>query len=288
VLVDSRQKRWIGITVILGVAALAVYGWLNQWPGGVTGGTTAGLWYGSIGSALMIFAALLSLLRRVPSWWWIGSRKFWLAGHVWLGLLSGVFILCHSGFRLGGLLEQVLWVVLALTLLTGVFGLALQQFIPRLITNRVTREAPYEQIPHLCEEMRRKADELVKKIMALDIPGSVADLMQSQMGVAAQIRFLEFYGKEVKPFLGDEYRRLSLLADPLQAESKFAYWRALPAFAAVKEPLVDLEDLCEERRQLAEQGRLHAWLHAWLLVHVPLSALLLVLGAAHAFMALKY
>ncbi len=54
-------------------------------PGGLTGGSLVGLWYGIIGSALMIYAGLLSLLRRVPSWWWIGSRKVWLRGHIWLG-----------------------------------------------------------------------------------------------------------------------------------------------------------------------------------------------------------
>jgi hypothetical protein len=49
-----------------------------------------------------------------------------------------------------------------------------------------------------------------------------------------------------------------------------------------------LEELCRERRRLAEQDRLHRWLHAWLLVHVPLSAALLVLGVVHAVTALYY
>jgi hypothetical protein len=29
-----------------------------------------------------------------------------------------------------------------------------------------------------------------------------------------------------------------------------------------------LEDLCERRRQLDEQARLHGWLHGWILVHL--------------------
>ena len=52
--------------------------------------------------------------------------------------------------------------------------------------------------------------------------------------------------------------------------------------------LDELEALCRERRRLAEQERLHGWLHGWLLLHIPLSAALLVLGVAHAVTALYY
>ena len=52
--------------------------------------------------------------------------------------------------------------------------------------------------------------------------------------------------------------------------------------------LDDLESICEEERQLNQQIRLYHWLHGWLLVHVPLSIALLVLGGIHAVMALRY
>ena len=49
-----------------------------------------------------------------------------------------------------------------------------------------------------------------------------------------------------------------------------------------------LEELCERRRQLALQQRLHFWLHNWLWLHLPLSVALLVLLAAHVLFALRY
>jgi hypothetical protein len=234
----------------------------------------------------MVYAGLLSALRKVPSWWWIGSRKVWLRGHVWLGLLSVVVILCHSGFRWGGPLEQALWVILGLTILTGVFGLLLQQVLPRMLTTRISSEGPYEQLPHMYEVLRKRANALVEEILASDIQVSTADLMKSEIGVGAQVRFLEFYGREVQPFLTEKYRPSCLLANPLQAEGKFAYFRALPAFSKTQRQIAVLESLCDERRQLADQERLHHWLHVWLLVHIPLSVLLLVLGVAHAVIAL--
>jgi hypothetical protein len=278
-LIDSSHKRWFLATAAVGVALTAAYVWLDrQAPDGLTGGSPVGLWYGVGGSALMVFAGLLSALRRVPSWWWLGSRQAWLRGHIWLGLLSGVVIACHSGFRWGGPLEVVLWVVLLALLASGVLGLLAQHFLPRLLTAHVPSEAPFEQIPHLCLMMRKKADGIVDKLCG-EAPGAKDE------GAGALRRF---YEEEVRPFLAPEFRRASPLADPIRADAAFARVRALPALAGAGEQLATLAALCDERRQLGEQERVHYWLHAWLLVHVPLSGALLMLGAAHAVLSLYY
>jgi hypothetical protein len=52
--------------------------------------------------------------------------------------------------------------------------------------------------------------------------------------------------------------------------------------------VADLENICEEERQLIRQRRLYLWLHGWLLVHVPLSLVLIALGGVHAAVALRY
>jgi hypothetical protein len=67
----------------------------------------------------------------------------------------------------------------------------------------------------------------------------------------------------------------------------FAKVRALVP-ASLEPAIVDLESICEEERQLRRQGRLHGLLHAWLIVHVPLSFALMVLAVAHIFMALRF
>jgi len=288
-LIDSTHRRWFITTVVLAAAALGLYGWLDRrTPGGLSGGSIPGLLYGIAGSALMIYAGLLAALRKVPAWWWIGSRKVWLKGHIWLGLLSGVLILCHSGFHWGGLVERALWIVFGLTLVTGIFGLFLQQFLPRLITTRVSCEGPYEQIPHLSKVMARKAERLMGSIWEINAQGTVANTSGSQMGIGAKVQLQEFYESHVIPFLSGKPRRSALLAKPLQAENAFAHLKALPGLAHVKTQLEEIELLCTERRQLAEQERLHHILHGWLLLHVPLSVALLVLGVAHAVVSLYY
>ena len=96
-----------------------------------------------------------------------------------------------------------------------------------------------------------------------------------------------FYLSEMRPFLGRPKQRDQRLADAAQASGAFAGLRTLLP-APAHSTLTDLEDICDEARQLARQERLHHWLHHWLLLHIPLSLALILLGAIHAVMALRY
>ncbi len=273
-IIDKTHRSWIAGTVVAALAAGGFYAVVTgRSPDGLTGGSVIGLWYGIIGSALMLFAGLLAVLKRVPAWGWIGRRQTWLRGHIWLGLLSVLFIACHSGPGLGGPLEIALWIVLGMVIASGVFGLILQQFVPRMLAERLPAEASYEQIPHICELLQTKADALVD------------DITEHATPAGAKLR--EFHESEVRPFLMGAKPRDSVLADPLRAEAAFQMLRGLPGMTA-KEKIIELEDLCAERRRLAVQERYHLLLHGWLLVHVPLSAALLVLGGVHAVMAVYY
>jgi len=77
------------------------------------------------------------------------------------------------------------------------------------------------------------------------------------------------------------------LNDSGAAKSSFAAVKTLVPTSA-HATVSDLEDICDEARQLSLQERLHRWLHGWLLVHIPLSLALILLGAVHAVMALRY
>ena len=291
-LIDSTHKKWAVAFLVLAAAAVVGQRLLGRlFPGEPTGGSFVGLWYGVLGSALMIYAGLLSAHRQAPRKTWLGARKTWLRGHIWLGLLSLVFILCHSNYSWGGVLERLLWAALIAVIVTGVAGLVLQNVLPRLLTSRVPTEAPYEQIPHLCHEMRRQADALVDGVCGPFDPSPQA--LESTMAVVryasdALAQFRDFYEHDVRPFLGAEPPRNSPLLNPLQAEARFGKLQRLPGLAEHAEAVDQLARFCEERRLMAEQERIHFWLHSWLLLHIPLSVALLVLGVAHVYTALYY
>src|SRR5262245_55150037 len=214
---DSRHLfRWGGLTCGLALVAIGLRVWFEpDGPETLPSGSRVGLWYGIIGGAIILFAWLLSALRFVPSWWFIGSRALWLKGHIWLGMLSFVLILCHSGMRFGGTFEQILYLVFALVLATGVLGVILQQFVPRLMTVEVPCEVPYEQIPNVCGALREKADrDLDEKCVA---PAE-----------ASCARIKQWYEEVVRPFLAWPMRN-HLLSDANKAQQLFAEMRALPS-----------------------------------------------------------
>jgi len=343
VLIDATHRRWMAVTAGLWVVATVAYVlYARSMPGGPRGGTWQGLLFGVAGSALMLFAGLFSARKKVPAWR-LGRAQTWLRGHIWLGLLSVPLVAFHAGFRLGGPLELALWALLAAIVLSGVFGLLLQQILPRHMTARLPRETFQENVPYVCELMQWEADAQVAEVCgplpvecppaglerrkekkhfiylseveaaADDEKNRIAEssLMESTFPPGAATRKLRpktaarrpkyqhpqvvpggqplvsFYLADVRPFLDFHNDAAAKLSDDDRADGLFAQLRAeLPS--GVHPALARLHDFCVERRQLSVQTRLHRWLHAWVLVHVPLSLALVVLGVAHAVASLYY
>ena len=96
-----------------------------------------------------------------------------------------------------------------------------------------------------------------------------------------------FYLQEMRVFLEVPARHGQRLSEEENAKSAFAALQTLLP-AAAQDTLKELEEICDEARQLLRQERLHRWLHRWLLVHVPLSLALILLSAVHVVMALRY
>jgi hypothetical protein len=164
VLIDKTHIRWCILSSVLFVIATASYVvYVRQSSGTTGGGTFMGMIYGISGSLMMLFAGLLAARKRVPTWR-IGSAQFWLRGHLWLGTLSVVLILFHSGFTFGGPLETVLMISLIVVATTGFYGLVLQHILPRMLMSRVPMETFNGQVPYLCQRLQAQSDLLVAEI----------------------------------------------------------------------------------------------------------------------------
>ncbi len=323
-MMDRTQRGWaLASLAILAIAAAVYLLYAFESPRGPRGGSVIGLMFGVIGFAFMILAALLGARKRVPTWR-VGRAQAWMRGHLWLGLLALPMILFHGGFHFGGTLTRVLMWLLIITVFSGVFGAALQHYIPRLMTTDVPLETIYDEIGSVRTLLRVEADRAVESLCgnlglskqsneegqraggftalrtmaAVPLRTSAAVSAGASAAVAAapeiillsaeeSTPLIRFYLNEMRPFLGRPKQRGQRLADAARANSAFAGLRTLlPAAAHVT--LADLEDICDEARQLARQERLHHWLHGWLLLHIPLSLALILLGAIHAVMALRY
>jgi hypothetical protein len=323
---DKTQRGWaLASLAILAISATVYVLYAFEAPQGARGGSAIGLAFGVIGFAFMIFAALLGARKRVPTWR-VGRAQAWMRGHLWLGFLALPLILFHGGFHFGGTLTLVLMWLLIITVFSGVFGAVLQHYIPRLMTSDVPLETIYDEIGRVRTLLSEEADRAVESIcgdlglskrssgeglraggftalrtmaasaVPLRTSAAVSAGASAAVAAASEIILLSeeesaplrrFYLNEMRPMLERPKQHVQRLGDAAKASSVFAGLRTLlPAAAHVT--LADLEDICDEARQLTRQERLHRWLHGWLLVHIPLSLALILLGAIHAVMALRY
>jgi len=313
--IDSSQRTWAIASVVIVVASAIAYTvYVNNSVAGARGGSPVGLVFGIAGFAFMIFAALLGARKRVPAWR-LGRAQAWMRGHLWLGMLSLPVILFHGGFHFGGTLTRILMYLLIFSVLSGLFGAVLQHYIPRMMTADVPFETIYDEIGNVRNLLLEEADRTMEGLCgSLDVSKSsreevqraggftairpIATVAKSGAAVAPVTEILlltdeesaplrRFYRNEMRPFLERPAERRLLLADAAKAQLGFAGLRTLVP-ARVHSILDDLQDICDEARQLQKQQRLHRWLHLWLLVHIPVSLALILLGAVHAVMALKY
>ena len=322
VLLDRKNfgphRPWLIIFLVASAAAIGWYAAVSwhstQWP---SGASPPGLACGVAAGLLILFEFFLWPRKTLFRVWRIGRTQSWLRAHIWLGLLTVPLIAVHAWRELGGVLSTTLVILFAIVIASGIFGLALQQFLPRMITAAVPRETLYLQIDSVakqaCDEARAKLLQVVGQAFQPD--GRNVDAVASTTAGAPMNSALDGGGTtstrsavrlesltydrspaavvwqrfdtEIAPYLLAGAKSGSVLASEAAAGN---YFRGLrESVPTTYHPTVDaLEGFCRERRQFDVQRRLHLWLHTWLWVHLPLSAALVVLMFVHIFVALKY
>jgi hypothetical protein len=312
-----QHRPWVVATALLSVGSCTWYFYsshgLTNWPGG---SSLPGFTFGVIGGIIILFEMLLWWRKQVRTWR-IGRTQVWLRAHIWLGLLSVPLIVLHSGFQLGGQLSTILMVLFLIVIASGIWGLALQQFLPRRMLDRVPAETIYSQIEHVMGQYREEAERLILAVCGPDgAEGASAEFVEGGEPSAVPLTIgalrtagsvqgkvlltnvpsapvpdseplREFFRSEVRPYLQHGSSAGSALQQANRSTVLFQDLKIKLAPAA-HEALAALEGLCAQRRQLDLQARLHFWLHSWLWVHLPLSAALVLLMFVHIWAALKY
>jgi hypothetical protein len=305
-LIDHTHRRWfIGSLAGLAIATAVYIPYAMRSPAGPRGGSAIGLIYGSIGFAFMLFAGLLGLRKKFPIWR-IGRAQTWMRAHLWLGFISFPLILMHGGFHFGGTLTRVLMWLFIFVYASGLLGAALQHFVPRLHTARLPMETIYEQLDHVRQQLAEEARKIVEETCAA-LEGDVGSASERQRALAAaaganwdvtvatglavdeqaSVELRRLLHDEIEPFLSHSGTHKSRIGKAAVARAMFQQLRVLMP-ENLHANIDDLESICEEKRQLDEQSRLHKILHGWLLVHIPLSYAVLLLGAWHAVAALSF
>lgn len=198
---NSKHVPWIIFVFLATLAACILYvgnfhparlpswihlpAWLIQEPTEhhTVGGTPLGLWFGSISLGIFVFAALLSLRKKIPLWR-VGTVQRWLRAHIWLTILTIPLVLLHSGFRFGGGMTTFLMLLYGIVMVSGFYGLFLQHLMPRLMKERLPAETVFEQIPHIRAQLAAAAEKIRDsfKPAPLKKPDAGAAVMASTKG----------------------------------------------------------------------------------------------------------
>jgi hypothetical protein len=203
----------------------------------------------------------------------------------------------HGGFHWGGTLTQIMMWIFTIVVVSGIFGLILQQYLPTKLLHDVPLETIYDEIDHVLSQVREQAEQLVNSVAerqpedafeleAVPARGAMATAVEAEIDSSAGGRLKVFYDEYVKPYLAGTHTGGVLSNGEASRQLFYNMRKNLPN--ALHDTLDDLSRLVQERRDLAKQRTLHRWLHGWLLVHIPLSYVLLLMGAVHAVMALQY
>lgn len=314
-----RDSRWWIVISLLTLLATTVWYFVyaSRTLNGPSGGTLPGLVFAAIGTAIILFAWLLTVRkwRRSAR---VGRAYTWLQGHVYLSLVSYPIILYHAGFRWGGSLTSALMWAFTICYVSGILLLIVQQIVPRKLLAQVPLETIYDQIDRVSRLNLAAADSLVESQVAAARVATVPDLGEDDEtlpagpdgsylspAATAPLELKAFYDTRVRPHLAADLppvdragvgavllavttaARRTIRRRPAPPDAQeFADLRtAHPTVAGV---LDALESFSEERRQLLLQKRLQHALYFWLLLHVPTAWIMILLLPLHAIMAVRY
>jgi hypothetical protein len=309
------HRRWFRICLFIAIAALAWYIVEGVRIGSMPRGSSLpGLAAGGLAGLLFLYLCAYAGRKYPPLKVWFSHRptKYWLAQHVWLGLLTLPLVCMHTSIltRWGGLLPTILTVVYIVVFVSGVWGLFLQQRLPRHLLQDLPDETIRTQIPELTSELRTEAELLVLATCGppADNPKSTLEILKNGVGRirasrggkgAGLLRVLpaeplpdteplrKYFNDSVDPYLRDELSYLSKLRLRARMESDFNDLR-VRVNPEAHEVVEALKDLCQRRRQFDEQAWIHGWLHGWIVVHLSFSLALLVLVVWHAVTSFQY
>lgn len=224
--------------------------------------------------AILLILTLFNARKKLP-FIPVFKASTWMQIHIYLGLLSVVVFLIHTGFRFPtGVFEIVLAVVFAIVSLSGVFGLYLTRTLPPKMTD-FGEPVIYEQIPARRHQIQGEAEALVLK--------SESELQSSSL--------TDFYLAHLRPYLRSRPRALTALrGSGTRVRELDEQMGSISRYLAGEErPLLEeLRGLVDAKRNLDYQNASQKLLKLWLFVHIPFTYSLLILAIAHGALALSY
>ena len=247
---------WLSLILVLAIAA--AWHWQHMLPReAVDLGFRYGL--GTLALVIMLWLTWFGVRKRSYAKG-SGQLKGWLSAHVYLGIALIFLVPLHGGLTIGPDIHGIAYVLVLITVFTGLFGIALYGYYPRRVTaNRegLTFDAMIKRIAEIDIQLRGLSTQVSEA--ANDVVRREAESGRIGGGIAVLF---------VRPVNRARWARRALIRLNLGTD---AGNRA----AALLESKTALVDKLQRDIQMRSRQR------AWLLLHVPLSLAALAAVIAH-------
>jgi len=283
-----RKRRYLWTALIITAMAIIAYV-IDDPQEPPNGGTVLGYTLGTIAALLVLWLTWFGVRKRRYSST-RGTVQGWLSAHVYLGLALLVIVLLHAGFQFGWNIHTLAFVLMALVIASGLYGVYLYMKYPRRISdNRDGSNRPelMDQLDDLDRRAQRVAEELSADYQEL----VASSASRTQLGSTLWSRLR---GRDLSQVVLRDGGETKVVANPGQeaALDWLANEQSRAGDADTLAKIGELSALIRNKRQLlrqiAEDLRLQANMEIWLYFHVPLTAGLLVALAAHIITVFLY
>jgi hypothetical protein len=271
-----RGYLWLWICVLSLTVLWGVY-LVDNPLGGPNGGTVLGYTYGGIATAGILYLMYYGIRKR-SFYAKVSTLKGTLSAHVWIGITLIFIVPLHSGFSFGLNVHTLAYVLMLITIFSGIWGVVMYERLPLDIRSQRgggTMRVLLEQINALSADIVRLAG--VDPASKSSSPKSDAFL-----GMLQKIDF------SYSPSLFRSLRATNPKAiDPKQAAGLMS-----SLAPAEQEDALKLIALVNRKRELVcrtqDEARALTWVRLWLFIHLPVSFGLVVALAVHIFSVFYY
>ncbi len=267
---DPLARFWhvAGIATTVIVAALVIWGLINHGFNMPLGGTWLTMrWLTGLIGLFGVAAVMTYPLRKQVYRRRAGALRYWMLAHAYIGAITGVVLLLHSGTQTGGLLTTSLYVTFDFVIATGILAIVSYIIAPRIMTSIEGEPLLIEDLVARQNELRKEFDQIVSKSEGW---------LRNEIEERVRKRFFGV-GFLVRQLVRREQLR-TLLADA-RKEFKDTITRT-----ATDDERVLLQEAVETAVTLRRVDALiflHRLLKLWLAPHVLATSLMLALMLVH-------
>lgn len=273
---DTRKRimHVLGIITTIGLTALslaALWRFGRQAP--VVGTWLNFYWLTGIIGLAGIVGVMLYPMRRQVYRRRAGALRYWMLSHAYLGVIAGIILLLHGGWRGGGLLTTALMISFDLVILTGLWGIAVYYVAPRMLTR-------IEEQPLLVDDLQLRRQEIAEEIGTTFAKSSqqTRDLIEKRV----LPHFLSL------GYLIRQYTSKKRLEEMTTEARKGFESDANQVPPQEREEFLRTVDRAATLRRVDSLIYLHKLLKSWLAPHVLVTSLMLALMIVHIIQVIYF